>query len=119
MILIDTSIWVSHFRFGNAHLQGLLLEESVACHPFIIGEMALGHLQHRGEILALLHALPQAQVAEHEEVLRFIEDRRLMGSGLGLVDVHLLASALLTEMFLWTEDKPLRAAAAKLRVLYH
>jgi len=116
--LVDTSIWVSHLRKGNARLQALLENAEVACHPFIIGELACGNIANRTEILSLLHALPAAVVAKHEEVLYFIESHRLMGSGLGLIDVHLLASALLTRVPLWTADKRLRAASAELNIAY-
>ncbi len=118
MVLVDTSIWISHFRKGNTHLKELLDDESVVCHPFIIGELACGSLKNRKEILSLLKDLPQAQTAESDEILQFIENKRLFGTGLGLVDVHLLASALLTKMLLWTADKPLQTAADKLNILH-
>ncbi|HCP31984.1 TPA: VapC toxin family PIN domain ribonuclease [Candidatus Acetothermia bacterium] len=118
MVLVDTSIWVSHLRKGNACLKTLLEKAEVVCHPFIIGELACGNIANRTEILSLLHALPAAVVAKHEEVLRLIESHRLMGSGLGLIDVHLLASALLTRVPLWTADKRLRAASAELNIAY-
>ncbi len=118
MVLVDTSIWVSHFRSGNPHLKELLLDERVACHPFIIGEVACGRLNRRGEILSLLRALPQSQPVDDDEVLHFIESKQLMGKGIGLVDVHLLASSLLTRALLWTTDKRLREALSELGVLY-
>jgi hypothetical protein len=118
MVLVDTSIWISHFRKGNTHLKELLDDESVVCHPFIIGELACGGLKNRNEILSLLKALPQSKTAESDEILQFIESKRLFGKGLGLVDVHLLASALLTKMLLWTADKPLQTAADKLNILH-
>ncbi len=118
MVLVDTSIWVSHFREGNTHLEELLLDEYVVCHPFIIGELACGRLKNRKEIISLLQVLPQAQTAENDEILQFIENKQLMGIGIGIVDVHLLASALLTKVLLWTADKQLRAVATKLIVLY-
>ena len=117
MVLVDTSIWISHFREGNSHLKELLKNESVVCHPFIIGELACGGLKNRREIIALLKALPQAQIAENDEILQFIESKRLFSSGLSLVDVHLLASTLLTKALLWTADKKLHRAAAKLKII--
>lgn len=87
-------------------------------HPFVVGELACGAMRNRAEILALLGALPQAHAAGHEEVLRLIEERRLAGKGLGYIDMHLLASALLTAVPLWTLDKRLRATAASLDVAY-
>ena len=117
MVLVDTSIWISHFREGNSHLKELLEDESVVCHPFIIGELACVGLKNRKEIISLLKALPQVQTAESDEILQFIESRRLFGTGLGFVDVHLLASALLTKVLLWAADKPLQRAATKLNIL--
>ncbi len=118
MILVDTSIWVSHFRKGDHHLQELLADEQVLCHPFILGELACGGLKNRKEIISLLKALPGTITAEIGEILEFIEHQKLVGVGIGLVDVHLLASALLTEALLWTADRSLRAAAARLNILY-
>ena len=91
MVLADTSIWISHFRTGDTHLRALLQSEEILCHPFIVGELACGNIKNRAEILTLLQALPVSRMATNEEVLRFIEAQRLMGAGLGLVDVHLLA----------------------------
>ena len=118
MVLVDTSIWVTHFQSGNSRLKNLLINGKVACHPFIVDELACGRLKNRKEILSLLQTLPAPTQAEHEEVPPFIERHRLMGSGLGYVDVHLLASALLSGIPLWTEDKQLRKAALKLEVCY-
>ena len=87
------------------------------CHPFIAGELTCGTLRNRHEVLSLLRALPQARVLEHEEVLHFLDGRHLYGRGLGWVDVHLLTSALLTRCTLWILDKPLRRAAATLKIL--
>jgi predicted nucleic acid-binding protein len=116
MVLVDTSIWVSFLQGGNPRLKKLLDEGHVLSHPFIIGELACGNLENRGEILALLKGLPAAVEARQEEALHLIEYHRLMGQGLGYVDVHLLASALLTSVPLWTSDKSLKDAAARLRV---
>lgn len=112
MILVDTSVWISHLRYGAPHLKELLNNGEVSCHPFIIGELACGNLKNRSEILTLLHALPMAIMAEHTEVLEFIESHRLMGLGLGLIDIHLLASSLLSEISLWSLDKRLKKAAS-------
>ncbi len=116
MILVDTSVWVAHLRHGTIGLEALLNEGRVVCHPFIIGELACGNLQNRSEILINLQALPQAITAAHEEVMRFIENFSLMGKGLGYIDMHLLASALLTKLPLWTLDKRLNEAAIKLEL---
>lgn len=107
MVLVDTSIWVFHLRKGNAKLGELLNHGMVVCHPFIIGELACGNIKNRVEILSLLQSLPMVIQAEHEEVMKFIEDQGLMGKGLGYIDVHLLASALLSGVRIWTFDKKL------------
>ncbi|MEC4676861.1 MAG: PIN domain-containing protein [Nitrospirota bacterium] len=118
MVLVDTSIWVSHFREGDKYLQDLLLNESVLCHPFVIGELACGHLKNREEIIALLKALPRAKTVENDEILQFIENKRLRGKGIGIIDVHLLASPIISKVQLWTDDKQLQRAADKLNILY-
>lgn len=118
MVLVDTSVWVSHLRYGDTHLGELLRDGLVACHPFVIGELACGTLQRRREILALLQALPRAHVADDEEILEFIGQRRLMGRGIGFVDVHLLAAVILTGIPLWSIDKRLREVAAELEISY-
>lgn len=116
MVLVDTSVWVSHFRDGNSHLEALLQHGDVACHPFIIGELACGRIKNRSEILSLLQSLPMAEPVDHDETLKFIESNRLMGIGLGFIDVHLLAVALLTGATLWTLDKRLEQASSKLKI---
>jgi predicted nucleic acid-binding protein len=116
MVLVDTSVWVAHLRHGTVGLEALLNENQVVCHPFIIGELACGNLKNRNEILINLQALPQAILAGHEEVMQFIEIYRLMGQGLGYIDMHLLASAILTHVPLWTLDKRLNEVAVKLKL---
>ena len=107
MILVDTSVWVEHLRFGAIGLEELLSDGHVVCHPFIIGEIACGNLKNRTEILSLLQDLPMASRADDDEVIQFIEDHNLMGKGLGYIDIHLLMAALLTRIPLWTIDKRL------------
>jgi predicted nucleic acid-binding protein len=118
MVLVDTSVWVSHLRHGNEDLQKLLHDGEVICHPFIVGELACGNLKNRHEILSYLQSLPMAILAEDEEVLKFIENNRLMGKGLGYVDVHLIASAALTNVLLWTLDKTLDKVTEKMGIDY-
>ena len=105
MILVDTSVWISYLREGNAVLERLLNNGQVLCHPFVIGEIACGNLKNRQEILSLLKLLPTVDRAEHDEVLHFIENNNVMGKGLGWVDMHLAASAKLTGVLIWTLDK--------------
>jgi predicted nucleic acid-binding protein len=116
MVLVDTSVWVAHLRHGDIGLKALLNEGRVICHPFIIGELACGNLHNRTEILVYLQALPRANQAEHLEVMQFIENYRLMGKGLGYIDIHLLASAVLTRVPLWTLDKKLNEVAVNLEL---
>jgi predicted nucleic acid-binding protein len=117
VILVDSSIWVDHLRAGDEELAGLLRAEEVLMHPFVIGEIALGHLRRREADLALLHDLPVAALATDEEVLNLINSHRLFGTGIGYVDVHLLAAVRLTpRVILWTRDRRLAAAANLLGV---
>jgi predicted nucleic acid-binding protein len=118
MVLVDTSVWVKHLRDGEPVLGDLLEDGHVTCHPFVVGELACGNLKKRTEILGLLQTLPMALCAEHGEVLRFIEDHRLMAKGLGFIDMHLLASALLSGVQLWTLDKRLQQVALKLGLAF-
>jgi len=115
LILVDTSVWIDHLRRGDPGLVDLLERSSVAMHPIVIGEVACGNLRDRVPILELLQDLPAVVVAEHDEVLRFIERQLLHGKGIGYVDAHLLAAVALTEgTKLWTRDKTLRLAAQAL-----
>ena len=119
MILVDTSVWVDHFRRHETALADALERGDVLTHPFVIGELACGNLKHRGEVLSLLQAIPAAVVSSDAEVLHFIERRNLMGKGIGYIDAHLLASVMLTEgAQLWTRDRRLDAIAADLRLAF-
>ena len=118
MILVDTSIWIDHLRSGSRNLELLLNSNQVLLHPFVLGELACGNLDRRTEVLALLGNLPAAPVATEAEVLFFIEQHRLMGKGIGYIDVHLLASVLLAKSgSLLTRDKRLGRIAAELALL--
>jgi predicted nucleic acid-binding protein len=116
VILVDTSVWVDHLRRGNEGLRRLLLDDEVLTHASVIGELACGQMAHRLRILALLHALPRAQVVDDDEALAFLEMHRLMGSGIGWVDVHILAATVLARGRLWTIDRRLERAASRLGI---
>jgi predicted nucleic acid-binding protein len=114
MVLVDTSVWIDHLRSKEPLLVDLLEHSQVLAHPFVRGELALGNLPQRQHILGLLDNLPQAPVAFADEINPFIETHALFGLGIGLVDVHLLASAqLAVNAKLWTRDKRLLAVAVR------
>ena len=117
MILVDTSIWIDHLRSGDPQLIAHLQSGEVLIHPFVIGELSLGNLRQRQEILGALQDLPKATKATDIEVLGFIEQAELFGLGIGFVDAHLLASAKLSaNTQLWTRDKRLFNAAVRLNL---
>ncbi|HEY6102590.1 MAG TPA: type II toxin-antitoxin system VapC family toxin [bacterium] len=116
MILVDTSIWIDHLRQGNARLAALLEDALVVTHPFVIGELACGKLGNRAEVLSLLRVLPAAEIASHDEVLGFVERHRLYGRAIGWIDAHLLASARISSLALWTLDGPLHRVAGSLGI---
>jgi predicted nucleic acid-binding protein len=115
VILVDTSVWVEHLRSASAILSALLEDGGVLGHPFVLGELALGNLRRRDDVLRVLRRLPQATSASHLEVLQFIDREALYGRGIGYVDAHLLAAARLTAGGkLWTSDRRLQAVADQL-----
>jgi predicted nucleic acid-binding protein len=116
VILVDTSIWVNHLRRHDAVLAAHLEAGDVLCHPYVIGEVGLGLLKQRREVLELLAALPSALVVSHDEAMAFVEQRRLAGLGVGWVDVHLAASAVVSRAKLWTADRRLADVARVLRL---
>jgi predicted nucleic acid-binding protein len=118
MILVDTSVWVNHFRQGNPRLSQALQDGEVFMHPFVMGEIACGNLRSRLKVLDDLQRLPSAIAADHREVLGFLEQHRLFGEGIAWIDAHLLASARLSNCRLWTLDTHLLKAAAKFNIGY-
>lgn len=119
MVLVDTSIWTEHFRSNDPTLAALLSEGEVLTHPFVIGELSCGNLKNREVILGYLAELPAAVAATHEETFGLMQRCRLWGRGIGWVDAHLLASALLSGCALWTRDAKLAQAAAPAMVKRH
>lgn len=117
MILTDANIWIDHLRSSDTRLLGLIEQEEIAIHRYIIGELALGSLAERDLFLERLALLPPAPMARHHEVMQLIEAQRLFGTGIGYVDSHLLASALLLDGgMVWTRDRRLRNVAARLGI---
>ncbi len=114
MILVDTSVWVAHLREGHSGLASLLDRGEVLMHPFVLGELACGTLLARETTIELLEQLPSITMADHSEVMAFIERQRLHGRGIGYIDVHLLASAAIDAARLWTKDRRLQGLATKL-----
>ena len=116
MILVDSSVWINHFRRAEPRLEALLIHEFVSLHPFVLGELACGNLHKRTETIARLGQLPAAVVAPEPQVRHLLESRRFWGSGLGWIDLHLLASAVIEKSKLWTTDRAVAAAANQLGV---
>lgn len=115
MILVDTSVWVDYLNKGDIDLAELLLSEHVMCHPYIIGEIALGSLKARRTVLSLLQELPSGLVSEHAEVISLIENKGMFSRGIGYVDICLITSAMLTPgVRIWTRDKKLHAVCEEL-----
>lgn len=115
MILVDTSVWVDHLQRGNPRLEQCLGRGAVLAHPFVLGELALGSLRQRTQVLEALSQLPSVQAATDNEVLDFIALQSLFGRGIGYVDAHLLAAVRLTPgSLLWTLDRRLQAVASSL-----
>ncbi len=108
-ILADTSVWVDHLRHGNPQMSSFLAGGDIVIHDHVVGELCLGGLSR--EKLAMMHLLHRCSAASHDEVMHLIAERRLAGRGLGYVDTHLLAAALIGRLRLWTLDKALQQAA--------
>lgn len=114
MILVDSSIWIDHFRERVVELERIIDDGLLLCHEAVIGELALGSLRDRTSVIALLSRQRQAPVASHYEIMTMIERHRLFSMGIGYTDAQLVASVLLDQRSaLWTGDKRLQAAAQK------
>lgn len=111
MILVDTSVWIDHFRRADSRLADMLEEGTVAVHDFVVGELACGNFRRRAEIIEHLRALPLIGRLEEAEVHAFVSQRRLYGQGIGWIDAHLLAAAIVAGCGFWTRDRRLRLAA--------
>lgn len=119
MILVDTSIWIDHFRRANPRLIEALASHLVLQHPFVTVELALGSIPRRSQTITDLGLLPQAWIIEPKELLEFVDGNRLFGSGIGSIDANLLAStARSPTVRLWTLDKRLAAQAQRLGLAF-
>jgi predicted nucleic acid-binding protein len=114
MMLVDTSVWIDHFRQGDAALVAALDAGQVWMHSLVLSELACGNLHSRADLISLLQALPPVPASTDQEVLFFIDQHELMGRGIGYIDVQLLASAQLGGAQLWTRDERLHTVAAEL-----
>ena len=116
-LLADSSVWMDHLRRRDETLSAALRRGAVVTHPLVIGEIAMGSIKQPAAVLASLMELPEARRADEREVLDLIDRHRLFGTGIGYIDAHLLASALLTPPTrLWTRDRRLHEAAERLGV---
>ena len=118
MILVDTSIWADHIHSPIRYLLDAIAEVGIVQHPFVTGELALGNPLDRRRMVTMLDMLPGAPVIEHGALIAFVETHAIGGTGLGLVDAHLLASARVANHRLWTRDKRLAAQAERLGLLH-
>ena len=114
MVLVDTSVWIDHFRTGNEGLISLLEQGLVSTNEYILGELACGNFENRAQMLRLINNLPKSDTASYQEVLGLIEEQKLYGLGLGWIDLNILASYLLSGFRLWTLDQSLHKIAKNL-----
>ena len=115
MILADTPVWIDHLRKADATMNSVLARQQILIHPYVIGELAMGSLKDRDEMLRGFHELPRIKLALDSEVLTFVTQNKLFSLGIGFIDAHLLLSVRLTPgTLLWTRDRRLREAAEDL-----
>jgi predicted nucleic acid-binding protein len=120
-VLVDTSVWIRFLADRAPHateLDGLLSRDEVSGHDFVYGELLIGDRGGRKELLANYVRMDHAPFVPHAEVVTFVRDRKLNGRGIGWIDAHLLASALVGRLKLWTADSPLVTVAAELGIAY-
>ena len=115
-VLVDTSVWIDHLHRIDAELVALLGENLVVMHPAVLGELACGIIPNRQEFLALWFSLSRVADVTSEEAMALLENRMLWGRGLGWIDIHLLASTLVSGTILWTRDRLLRHTADQLLI---
>lgn len=118
MILVDTSVWIDFLQVGNPHLESYLRDGKVVTHPFVVGALSVGNVSKRAYFLNLMKELPQVIEASHNEVGQFIENHEIYGKGIGYFDAHLLCSAIIGRVWLWTLDKRLQALSDRLNPVH-
>jgi predicted nucleic acid-binding protein len=121
IVLVDTSVWIRFLSNREPYataLDALLSRDEVSGHDFVYGELLIGDKGGRQQLLADYEHMHQAPVVPHRDVVGFVRDRRLHGRGIGWIDAHLLASALVGRLTLWTTDPALATAAKELGIAY-
>jgi predicted nucleic acid-binding protein len=117
MILVDSSVWIDHFRSAEPLLQQLIIERNVLSHPFVVGELAMGSIRDREIAIQALSRLPGTVLMEDDDVLALVARFKLYGRGLGYIDAHLLASTRSTPAAsIWTRDRRVRSVAEELGI---
>lgn len=106
-VIIDSSVWIDHLRKPNGVVRQLLEEGKALSHSWIIGELATGQIKNRHNFLGNLKLLTMVKEATVKETLDFLEAHQLYGRGLSFTDVHVVASALLSDVRILTRDKPM------------
>ena len=118
-ILVDTNVWIDHFRRADSELVFLLEEREVLIHPLIVGELACGNLQHRAMLMEFLADLPECNLVDVPETVSLVNRRKLFGLGIGIVDAVLLAATMVTpNTLLWTRDRRLARIAAEAGIAF-
>ncbi len=115
-VLVDTPVWIGHFTGRQPRFAERLIATPVRLHDFTLGELMLGSVSREAKVLSDLAKLPRIHALSHDEVVAFIRNRRLEGSGIGWVDAHLLAAADAEDAGIWTLDRALITAATKIGI---
>ena len=118
MVIVDTSVWIEHFKEKNESLISLIEDDEILIHPFVIAELACGHLKNREETIGLLLKLPAPELLSIEEILIFVSKEKLYSRGVGFVDVSLLGSSILSNALLWTYDKSLNKVSTSFDISF-
>ena len=122
MVLVDTSVWIRALANRPpyvAELDRLLGLDEVAGHELVYGELLIGGRGGRRKLLTAYERMHQAAMVPHRDVVAFVRDRGLHGRGVGWIDIHLLASAVVERLQLWTDDPRFSAVANEVGVAYH